>query len=487
MTDLGDRGPTRATRGDIDRWTRVKARLRAELGEKVFSSWFGSIELDRIHDTTVHLTVPTKFLKGWIQTRYADRLLVCWKTVLEPVARIKLETRSAALRNMSTSPQSARTSGSAHKVRTCAMAHMNTKVSGPAPKIKHKAIEPSPLNPQLTFGTFIIGESNTLAHAAARQVAATLRGEAVVFNQLYIHARVGMGKTHLLQGIAWAGNQIPGHRVLYLTAETLMHEFLATLDKQTPPFWERLCASDVLLIDDFQFLGSRSIQSELCRAFNALKHSGRQIVLSADRSPSDLDNLDDRLRSRLLGSVVAEIKSPDESLRLEILESRLKAVRTHYPGFDVAAEILKFIAQTVIYSARDLHSALNHLVAHNELTGHPVTIEIAEYAVRDLMRPRTKRVKIEDIQRLITREYNITRGDLLSARRSANVVRPRQIAMYLAKTLTSRSLTDIGRRFGDRDHTTVIHAVQKINTQVDTNKALAHEIDALKQLLQTGE
>ena len=264
-----------------------------------------------------------------------------------------------------------------------------------------------------------------------------------------------------------------------------MHEFLSAVDEQTTPFWQRLW--DVLLIDDFQFLGSRSIQSELCRAFNALKHSGRQIVLSADRSPNDLDNLDDRLRSRLLGSVVAEIKSPHETLRLEILKSRLKAVRTHYPGFDIAAEILKFIAQTVIYSARDLHSALNHLVAHNELTGHPVTIEIAEYAVRELMRPRTKRVKIEDIQRLITREYNITRGDLLSARRSANVVRPRQIAMYLAKTLTSRSLTDIGRRFGDRDHTTVIHAVQKINTQVGTNKALAHEIDALKQLLQTGE
>jgi len=487
MTDLGNRGPTRATRVDIDRWTRVKARLRAELGEKVFSSWFGRMELDRIHDTTVHLTVPTKFLKGWIQTRYADRLLACWKTELEPVARIGLETRSAVLRNMSTSPRSARTSECAQNVRTCAMAHMNAKVSAPATKSKHKAIEASPLNPQLTFGTFIIGESNTLAHAAAKQVAATLRGEAVVFNQLYIHARVGMGKTHLLQGIAWVGNQIPGRRILYLTAETLMHEFLATLDKQTPPFWERLCASDVLLIDDFQFLGSRSIQSELCRAFNALKHSGRQIVLSADRSPSDLDNLDDRLRLRLLGSVVAEIKSPDETLRLEILKSRLKAMRTHYPGFDIAAEILKFIAQTVIYSPRDLHSALNHLVAHNELTGHPVTIEIAEYALRDLMRPRTKRVKIEDIQRLIAREYNITRGDLLSARRSANVVRPRQIAMYLAKTLTSRSLTDIGRRFGERDHTTVIHAVQKINTQVDTNKALAHEIDALKQLLQTGE
>ena len=199
--------------------------LRAELGEKVVSSWFGSIKLDRIHDTTVHLTVPTKFLKGWIQTRYADRLLVCWKTELEPVARIKLETRSAALRNMSTSPESARTSGSAHKVRTCAMARVNDKLSGPVTKIKHKTVQASPLNPQLTFGAFTIGEPNTLAHAAAKHVAASLRGEAVVFHQLYIHARVGVGKTHLLQPIAWVGNQIPGPRVLYLTAEKLMHEF----------------------------------------------------------------------------------------------------------------------------------------------------------------------------------------------------------------------------------------------------------------------
>jgi chromosomal replication initiator protein len=266
-----------------------------------------------------------------------------------------------------------------------------------------------------------------------------------------------------------------------------MDEFLSTVDKQTALFWELLCASDVLLIDDFQFLESQCIQSELYHTFNAVNHTGRQIVVSADRLPTDLENLNERLRSRLLGSVVVEMKSPDESLRLEVLKSRLDRLRTLYPGFDVPAEILKFIAQTVSYSARDLHSALNHLVAHNQLTGHPVTIEIAERAVRDLIRPQAKRVKIEDIQRLITRQYNITRGDLLSARRSANLVRPRQIAMYLAKTLASRSLTNIGQRFGNRDHTTVLHAVRKIDTQVGTNKALAHEIDALKRLLQTGE
>ena len=219
MTDLGNRGPTRATRVYFDRWTQVKARLRAELGEKVFCSWFGRMELDCIHDATVHLTVPTKFLKGWIQACYADQLLACWKIELEPVAR------SAVLRNMSTGPRSARTFESVHKVRTCAMARVNDKVSGPVTKIKHKTVQASPLNPQLTFGAFTIGEPNTLAHAAAKQVAASLRGEAVVFHQLYIHARVGVGKTHLLQPIAWVGNQIPGPRVLYLTAEKLMHEF----------------------------------------------------------------------------------------------------------------------------------------------------------------------------------------------------------------------------------------------------------------------
>jgi chromosomal replication initiator protein len=465
----------------------VKARLRAELGEKVFANWFGRMELEGIYDGTVRLTVPTKFLTGWIQARYADRLLACWKGEHELVARIKVETRSAVVRTMRTKPQAARSAESVHKVRSCAIARMDDKISAPATAIKREAIAGSPLDALLTFNTFRVGDSNALAHVAAKQVVGSLRGQAAHFNQLHIHGRVGVGKTHLLQAIASAGNLIAGCRVLYLTAEKLMDEFLSTVDKQTALFWELLCTSDVLLIDDFQFLESQSIQSELCRAFNALNHTGRQIVVSADRSPTDLQNLDDRLRSRLLSSVVVEMKSPDESLRLEILKSRLDLLRTLYPGFDVPAEILKFIAQTASYSARDLHSALNRLVAHNQLTGHPVTIEIAECAVRDLIRPQAKRVKIEDIQRLITRQYDITRGDLLSARRSANVVRQRQIAMYLAKTLTSRSLKDIGRRFGNRDHTTVLHAVRKIDTQVGTNKAIAHEIDALKQLLRTGE
>ena len=487
MTHLGNRGPTRTTRVDMDRWTRVKARLRAELGEKVFASWFGRMELEGIDDGTVHLTVPTKFLKGWIQARYTDRLLACWKVEHELVARIKVETRSAVVRIMRTKPQASRSAESVHKVRSCAMTRMDDKISALATAVKREAIAGSPLDGLLTFNTFRVGDSNALAHVAAKQVAASLRGQAALFNQLYIHGRVGIGKTHLLQAIACAGNLIAGRRVLYLTAEKLMYEFLSTVDKQTALFWELLCASDALLIDDFQFLESQSLQSELYHAFNALNHTGRQIVVSADRSPTDLENLDDRLRSRLLRSVMVEMKSPDESLRLEILKSRLDLLRTLYPGFDVPAEILEFIAQTVTYSARDLHGALNQLVVRYQLTRDSVTLEIAECAVRDLIRPQAKRVKIEDIQRLITRQYNITRGDLLSARRSANIVRPRQIAMYLAKTLASRSLKDIGRRFGNRDHTTVLHAVRKIDNQVSTNQALAHEIDVLKQSLQTGE
>src|SRR6516225_3293433 len=238
---------------------------------------------------------------------------------------------------MRTKPQAARSAESVHKVRSCAMTRMDDKISAPATAVKREAIAGSPLDGLLTFNTFRVGDSNALAHVAAKQVAASLRGQAALFNQLYIHGRVGIGKTHLLQAIACAGNLIAGRRVLYLTAEKLMYEFLSTVDKQTALFCELLCASDALLIDDFQFLESQSLQSELYHAFNALNHTGRQIVVSADRSPTDLENLDDRLRSRLLRSVMVEMKSPDESLRLEILKSRLDLLRTLYPGFDVPA------------------------------------------------------------------------------------------------------------------------------------------------------
>ena len=351
----------------------------------------------------------------------------------------------------------------------------------------HDALGGSPLDPRLTFASFVIGRSNTLAHAAARQVAEGRRGDPVMFNPLYIHAGVGLGKTHLLQAVTWAGNSGNERKVLYLTAEKFMYGFVAALKTQTAlAFKEALRGIDVLVIDDLQFLQGKSTQAEFCHTLNALIDAGRQVVIAADRPPSDLESLDDRVRSRLAGGLVVEMGSLGEELRLGILKSRVAAARAHHASFDGAGcSVLDYLARTITHNGRDLEGAINRLLAHSKLNAQPVTLEMAEREVRDLIRPQEpKRIKIEDIQRVVARQYNVSRSDLLSSRRTANVVRPRQVAMYLAKTLTLRSLPEIGRRFGGRDHTTVLHAVRKIEALVTRDTALSEEVELLKRQLQ---
>jgi chromosomal replication initiator protein len=307
-----------------------------------------------------------------------------------------------------------------------------------------------------------------------------------MFNPLYIHAGVGLGKTHLLQAITWTGNNGADRKVLYLTAEKFMYGFVTALRTQTAvAFKEALRGIDVLVIDDLQFLQGKTTQSEFCHTLNALIDAGRQVVIAADRAPTDLESLDDRVRSRLAGGLVVEMGPLGEELRLEILKTRVTAARQYHPSFEVPMPVLAYIAKSVTHNGRDLEGAVNRLLAHNKLTGQPVTMEMAEREVRDLIRPQEpKRVKIEDIQRIVARQYNVSRADLLSSRRTANVVRPRQVAMYLAKTLTLRSLPEIGRRFGGRDHTTVLHAVRKIEGLVGNDAMLADEIEVLKRQLQ---
>src|SRR5215467_11863980 len=265
-----------------------------------------------------------------------------------------------------------------------------------------------------------------------------------------------------------------------------MYGFVSALRAQNAiAFKEALRAIDVLVIDDLQFLQGKSTQAEFCHTLNALIDAGRQVVIAADRPPTDLESLDDRVRSRLAGGLVVEMGPLGEELRLEILKTRVAASRQYHPGFDVPAPVLGYIAKSVTHNGRDLEGAVNRLLPHNKLTGQPVTMEMAEREVRDLIRPaEPKRVRIEDIQRIVARQYNVSRADLLSSRRTANVVRPRQVAMYLAKVLTLRSLPEIGRRFGGRDHTTVLHAVRKIESLAGNDSALADEIETLKRLLQ---
>ena len=469
---------------DQESWSRVKAHLRTEVGDDVYSSWFARMDLEAIEEGAVRLSVPTRFLKSWIQSHYAERVLACWQAQEDKVTRVELIVRSAVLKSAilpKAKPDLATENGGRY-----ANGHgIGRPLSVGDPSV-HEALGGSPLDPRLTFGSFVIGRSNTLAHAAARQVAEGRRGDSVMFNPLYIHAGVGLGKTHLLQAVTWAGNSGSERKVLYLTAEKFMYGFVAALKTQTAlAFKEALRGIDVLVIDDLQFLQGKSTQAEFCHTLNALIDAGRQVVIAADRPPSDLESLDDRVRSRLAGGLVVEMGSLGEELRLGILKSRVASARAHHASFDVPAPVLDYLARTITHNGRDLEGAINRLLAHSKLNAQPVTLEMAEREVRDLIRPQEpKRIKIEDIQRVVARQYNVSRSDLLSSRRTANVVRPRQVAMYLAKTLTLRSLPEIGRRFGGRDHTTVLHAVRKIEALVAKDAALSEEVESLKRQLQ---
>lgn len=478
-------------------WARTTRRLRAELGEEVFTSWFGRLELDGIEDGVAQLSVPTKFLKSWIQSHYQERMLRVLSAEAQEVFSLVIAVRSSAR----LAPQRAHAfEGTLGKV-----AEPSDSLD-PVPAASRKpffpAIEParavlatrepsdgdaligSPLEKRMTFETFHVGRSNQLAHAAAQRIASSDDNGGPVYNPLYIHASVGLGKTHLLQAVAHAST-MQHRRVIYLTAEKFMYGFVLALKAQTSlAFKERIRGIDVLIIDDVQFLQGKSIQQEFCHTINALIDARKQIVIAADRPPADLESLEERVRSRLSGGLCVEIGPLDEALRVQMLNSRIATVRINVPGFDVPQAVIAYVASVIQTNGRDLDGAVNRLMAHASLTQTTLTVETAEAAIRDLVRMREpKRVKIEDIQKLVATHYNVSRADILSSRRTANVVRPRQIAMYLSKVLTLRSLPEIGRRFGGRDHTTVLHAVRKIEGLKGSDRTLCDEVELLKRML----
>jgi chromosomal replication initiator protein len=470
---------------DALRWDRVRRRLRTEIGEDIYTSWFTRMELEDCGPEEVRLSVPTRFLRNWIQSHYVERLLALYRSETPQLRKIDLVVRSAVTRpaNGARSPEPAAIAAALANVRPALGTRPTVATHAGAPR--GDGSPGSPLDPRLTFATFLVGNSNRLAHAAARQVSEAGSKAQPRFNPLYVHAAVGLGKTHLLQAIAWVG-ETSGRRVQYLTAERFMYGFVAALKNQSAiAFKEALRGIDALVIDDLQFLQGRTVQQEFCHTLNALMDAGRQVVVAADRAPAELESLEERVRSRLAGGLVIEIGSLEEELRLRILETRIAALKAEHPGFDVPASVVSHVARQVTQNGRDLDGAVNRLMAHNQLSGRPITIDMADDVIRDLVRPADpRRIRVEDILRIVAKHYGVSRADLLSSRRTANVVRPRQIAMYLAKTLTLRSLPEIGRRFGGRDHTTVLHAVRKIEGLVQGDQALAEEIEILKRLLQ---
>ncbi len=478
--------PTDEFSNRLHAWKRCTTRLRAELGEDVYSSWFGRLELDEIVDGEARLSVPTKFLKSWIDNHYTDRILTAMKAEFADVVALTLAVRS-----------STRPPLSANEPRAKLNAPEPSFIAPPPerepPRYVGKrgdsaagdeAMAGSPLDRRLTFATFLVGKSNQLAYSAIQKIVEARQGQPPAFSPLYIHAAVGLGKTHLLQAVAHSATS-QGRRVVYLTAERFMYGFVAALRAQTAiAFKESLRSIDLLIFDDAQFLQGRSIQNEFCHALNALVDAGRQVVVAADRPPNELESLEERVRSRLAGGLCVEMGSLDEALRVKILEARVAAAQTMQPGFEVAPPVLAYVAKTINSNGRDLEGAVNRLLAHSTIAGQRHTVETAEIAIRDLVRTREpKRVKIEDIQKLVANRFSVTRADILSARRTATVVKPRQIAMYLAKVLTPRSLPEIGRRFGGRDHTTVLHAVRKIEGLSKSDVNLNEELELLKRML----
>jgi len=480
-----------SVRDTDESWRRCCRRLRAELGENVFTSWFGRLKLDSIEAGRAQFSVPTRFLKSWIEAHYSDRILAALEAEIGGVASVAIGLRSSM--GASVAPPAATIPASQPKaiepVRATAARVASASASrGGAVREEAAAYgEPlasSPLDRRLTFVSFLVGRSNQLAYSAAQRVVEDRAGQTPAFSPLYVHSAVGLGKTHLLQATAHAA-AAQGRSVIYLTAERFMYGFVAALQSHTAiAFKEAMRSIDLLIIDDVQFLQGKAFQNEFGHALNALLDSGRQVVVAADRPPADLESLDERVRSRLAGGLCVEMTALDEPLRMKILEARIAAARAQNPTFSVSPAVVAFVARSIVSNGRDLEGAVNRLIAHS-IVGSPLTVEAAEAAIRDLVRAREpRRVKIEDIQKLVASHYSVSRSDILSARRTATVVKPRQVAMYLSKALTLRSLPEIGRRFGGRDHTTVLHAVRKIEGLSATDTALREELELLKRMLQ---
>jgi chromosomal replication initiator protein len=473
-------------------WARCCQRLRSELGEDVFMSWFGGLKLEAIVAGRATFTISTKFLKSWVEAHYQEKILAALNGEIGGVAAMHVGVRSSGCVKPVAQDDCDVKSPVEEAAPVAVKPFLATEPSAPRrtgfKNEGRNVLETlcgSPLDRRLTFSSFLVGRANQLAFNAAQRIVDSDPGGSPAFNPLFVHASVGLGKTHLLQAIAHSA-LAAGHSVIYLTAEKFMYGFVSALQSQQAlAFKDLLRSIDLLIFDDVQFLTGKVIQAEFGHTLNALVDSGRQIVVAADRPPGDLESLDDRVRSRLAGGLSVEIGSLDEALRLKILEARIDAARAQNQHFELSPQVVAFVAHSIVSNGRDLEGAVNRLIAHSVPGQPPLSVEQAEAAIRDLIRARDpRRVKIEDIQKLVANHYSVTRADILSSRRTATVVKPRQVAMYLAKALTLRSLPEIGRRFGGRDHTTVLHAVRKIEGLTAVNPTMKEEIELLKRMLQ---
>lgn len=473
---------------------RVKAQLKARLGTEVYSSWFQRMKLAEASRSLVRISVPTAFLRSWINSHYLDLIVELWRAEEPDLLKLEIVVRSAARQTqapaaVAPAPQPARSAAAAHPAAPAPRVerHPSMKTSPPsaaAAEASRSSVLGSPLDTRYTFASFIEGPSNRVAFAAARAVAES-HASAVRFNPLFLHASVGLGKTHLLQAIAAESvRQNPKARVVYLTAEYFMWRFATAIrDNYALVLKEQFRDIDLLIIDDMQFLQGKSIQHEFCHLLNMLLDSAKQVVVAADRPPSDLESLEPRVRSRLVGGVALEMSAPDYAMRFDMLKQRLESAKREDTSIEISAEVLEHVARTITGSGRDLEGAFNQLLLRHTLEPQITVDRIDDILGRIYRSGEPKRVRIEDIQRIVARHYNVSKTELLSNRRTRTIVKPRQVAMFLSKSMTPRSLPEIGRRFGGRDHTTVLHAVRKIEDMSSTDQTLAQELELLRRLI----
>jgi chromosomal replication initiator protein len=457
-------------------WARVRGRLRAEFGEATFRSWLKALTLAGKRGPDLRVAVPSRFMRDWVAAHYADRLKALWALENPEVKTVEVivdATQPIAVESDEESQDAS------NQPTSSAQGQAAARETAPAREESVFDDVSAPLDPRLTFENFVVGKSNELAHAAALRVA---ESKTVPFNPLFLYGGVGLGKTHLMHAIAWhIRTNDPSKKVIYLSAEKFMYQFIRALrNKNTMAFKELFRSVDVLMVDDVQFIiGKESTQEEFFHTFNALADQNRQMILSADKSPSDLEGLEERMRSRLGWGLVADIHPTTYELRLGILQARAEQSKVDIPG-----KVMEFLAHRISSNVRELEGALTRIVAHATLVGRPITIESAQELLRDLLRANDRRVTIEDIQRRVAEHFNIKLADMQSPRRARAVARPRQVAMFLAKQLTTRSLPEIGRKFGGRDHTTVMHAVKKVEEICAADAGFAEDVDLLRRMLE---
>ncbi len=447
-------------------WDRVCGRMRTEIGEAAYRSWVAPMTVRGVHDGLARISVPTRFMRDWIVAHYADRLQSLWNDEDNAVHSIEIFIQSDRPAAAADQESPSRRQATKVPAKAATTANVVDQIS-------------ASLDSRFTFKNFVVGKPNEFAYAASRRIA---EAQSVTFNPLFLYGGVGLGKTHLMHALAWhIRERDPSRTVIYISAEKFMYRFIRALREQnTVSFKEQFRSVDVMLIDDVQFIaGKDSTQEEFFHTFNALVDQGRQIVISADKSPSDLEGIEERLKSRLNCGLVADIHSTTYELRLGILQSKAEQM-----SVKVATKIMEFLAHKITANVRELEGALNRVVAHSELVGRDITLETTKEVLHDLLRANDRRVTIEEIQKRVAAHFNIRMSDMHSARRARSVARPRQVAMYLAKQLTSRSLPEIGRKFGGRDHTTVMHAVRKVDELRDHDSGFAEDVELLRRMLE---